>query len=235
MKKLSRMPIEDLTEIFANAIRDAVWAHYTACHSVFGMEADGKIYRYYPDGDVLPLEGNNVKTIGTGDTAIDKDGAVELREDMIELRDEALAQGDMHWSVLLSHVVAFMANAIAIVWREAPTASPPFDPESLPHVLQEWQDYVDDEKLRAVLAAAAEQLRPSPATIVERMVTARETSHPVAYINKVEFDEPFAQAAVEKLRKDLAWKGHTGKQQAVVALPRELAEALLDAIGARKP
>jgi hypothetical protein len=162
-----------------------------------------------------------MKTIGFGDTEIDKEGAEELREEMIELRDEALAQGDMNWSVRLSHVVAFMANAIAVVWREAPTASPPFDPESLPHVLQEWQDYVDDEKLRAVLAAAAERLR-QPAK-----------GHPAAYINKVEFDEPFAQAAVEKLRKDLAWKGPTGRTQAMVALPRELAEALLDAIGAR--
>jgi hypothetical protein len=100
-----------------------------------------------------------MKTIGTGETEIDKDGAEELREDLIQLRDEALAQGDMDWSVRLSHVVAFMANAIAIVWREAPTASPPFDPDFLPHILHEWQDYVEDEKLREVLFAAAERLR----------------------------------------------------------------------------
>jgi hypothetical protein len=131
-----------------------------------------------------------MKTIGFGDTEIDKEGAEELREEMIELRDEALAQGDMNWAVRLSHVVAFMANAITEIW-------------------------------------------PDSKTIAERMQEARETSHPAAYINKVEFDEPFAQAAVEKLRKDLAWKGPTGRTQAVVALPRELAEALLDAIGAR--
>jgi hypothetical protein len=104
-----------------------------------------------------------------------------LREEMIELRDEALAQGDMNWAVKLSHVVAFMANAIEIVWHEEP-AKPDNATSGWPHQV---------------------------------------------------FDEPFAQAAVEKLRKDLAWKGPTGRTQAVVALPRELAEALLDAIGAR--
>jgi hypothetical protein len=58
------------------------------------------------------------KMIGTGDTAVDKEGAVELREAMIKLRDGALEQGDFQWAVTLSHVVAFMANAIEEIWPQ---------------------------------------------------------------------------------------------------------------------
>jgi hypothetical protein len=58
------------------------------------------------------------RTIGTGETAIDRDGAASLREYLIELRDEALRQGEMTHAVHLSHCVAFMANAIAAVWPE---------------------------------------------------------------------------------------------------------------------
>lgn len=59
------------------------------------------------------------KILGTGDTAVDRAGAVALREEMIELRDGALAQNDFQWAVTLSHVVAFMANAIEEVYGKA--------------------------------------------------------------------------------------------------------------------
>jgi hypothetical protein len=52
------------------------------------------------------------KVLGSGETAVDREGALELREFVITVRDEALKQGEMVWAVNLSHVVAFMSNAI---------------------------------------------------------------------------------------------------------------------------
>jgi hypothetical protein len=46
-----------------------------------------------------------------------------LRETVIKLRDEALLQNDFEWAVKLSHVVAWMASAIEIVYP--PSDIPP--------------------------------------------------------------------------------------------------------------
>lgn len=42
----------------------------------------------------------------------DRQASLDLRNAIIELRDEALKQGDFEWAVKLSHVVAWMAVAI---------------------------------------------------------------------------------------------------------------------------
>ncbi len=48
----------------------------------------------------------------------DKKESLELRTEMIVLRDEALHQGDFNWSVKLSHVIAWMAVVIEERWPE---------------------------------------------------------------------------------------------------------------------
>lgn len=42
-----------------------------------------------------------------------------LREEMIELRNAALEQGDFGWGVKLSHLVGVMAAVKVHVWPEA--------------------------------------------------------------------------------------------------------------------
>ncbi len=51
----SEWTVDRVTEAFGKAVREAVWGHYTAGHSVVGMADDGKIYRYYPDGEAILL------------------------------------------------------------------------------------------------------------------------------------------------------------------------------------
>ena len=48
----------------------------------------------------------------------DRAESLALRQEIIELRDEALKQGDFEWSIKLSHVVAWMAKAIEFLQPE---------------------------------------------------------------------------------------------------------------------
>lgn len=41
-----------------------------------------------------------------------------FREDMIMIRDEALKQGEMEWSIILSHVVKALAQYMDDIVRE---------------------------------------------------------------------------------------------------------------------
>jgi hypothetical protein len=50
--------------------------------------------------------------------AYDRASSQELRSKLIELRDEALKQADFEWAVNLSHVIAWMACVIDIVYSE---------------------------------------------------------------------------------------------------------------------
>jgi hypothetical protein len=60
------------------------------------------------------------KRIGSGETAIDKNGAEALRAEVISIRDAALNEKvpDFGAVVILSHTIAFMANAIREIWGE---------------------------------------------------------------------------------------------------------------------
>lgn len=58
------------------------------------------------------------KTYQIAEMSYDRAAANQLRNDMIQIRDEALKCGAMEWSVVLSHVVAFMAAAIPIMYAE---------------------------------------------------------------------------------------------------------------------
>ncbi len=55
----SEFTVDRVTEAFRDAVRKAVWEHYAAGHSVVGMGDDGKIYRYYPDGDAIVIYRDN--------------------------------------------------------------------------------------------------------------------------------------------------------------------------------
>jgi hypothetical protein len=50
--------------------------------------------------------------------AYDRASSQELRSKVIELRDEALKQNDFEWAVNLSHVIAWMACAIDVIYPE---------------------------------------------------------------------------------------------------------------------
>ena len=58
-----------------------------------------------------------MKTIKAAEMDYAKEDSEELRKEMIFLRDEALKQGDMEWSIKLSHVVAWMAVAMEEIYK----------------------------------------------------------------------------------------------------------------------
>lgn len=58
-------------------------------------------------------------TLEVGGEAYTREKALALRQKIIELRDGALDQGDMEWSVILSHEIGLMYAMINRVWPEA--------------------------------------------------------------------------------------------------------------------
>ena len=43
------------------------------------------------------------------------EGVKAARADLVVLRDSALGQAEFHWAVLLSHVIAYMAEYIEVL------------------------------------------------------------------------------------------------------------------------
>lgn len=60
--------------------------------------------------------------IEAGGASYGPDETEALRSEMVVLRDEALNQADFKWSVTLSHLIAWMAGAKALLWpmRDCP-------------------------------------------------------------------------------------------------------------------
>lgn len=54
--------------------------------------------------------------IEAGGESYDREKSLELREGLIQLRDTALDHGYMEWAVMLSHVIAWMAQTIDERW-----------------------------------------------------------------------------------------------------------------------
>jgi hypothetical protein len=56
------------------------------------------------------------KVLKAAEMDYSKQDSEALRQEMIELRNAALEQGDLEWSVKLSHTVAWMAVAIEEIY-----------------------------------------------------------------------------------------------------------------------
>lgn len=69
-----------------------------------------------PDASSKDQGSNSLKTIRIAEADYTVSDSAQLREDVIKMRDEALQENDFTKAVQLSHVIAFMAIAITVMW-----------------------------------------------------------------------------------------------------------------------
>lgn len=61
--------------------------------------------------------------LAAGGANYDRRSALELRSSMVQLRDAALKEGQMEWSVVISHMIALWSEMVDQIWEDQASAA----------------------------------------------------------------------------------------------------------------